>query len=235
MEATKVKGLVIFSQDYKEKDKLVTLLTPIGKIFMLAKGVKNPNAKLKFAAMPFCFAEFVLDKKGEMYILTSAEIIDTFFDVTKDLDKYVAASKILEFANKLAIDEVQKILLLSLKSLKAVAYENTNPKIVLIKYLLELLAILGFKMNFNTCAACSEPLITKIYYDFNSGELVCPACKNTYCREVTKGIYSVLRLINIQSLQSLSSLKFTNDMLDETTNLLFKSYNFKFSINVKNI
>lgn len=235
MEQTKVKGIVIFSQDYKEKDKLVTLLTPIGKLLVLAKGVKNPNAKLKSTTMPFCFADFVLDKKGEMYILTSAEIIDTFFDVTKDYDKYVIASKILEFANRLAIDDTQSILVLSLKTLKMVAYEEVNPKIVLIKHLLELLTILGFKLNFNFCASCKGPLMTKIYYDFSSGELVCPACKNNYCKEISKAVYSVLRLINNQDTISLATLKFANDMLDETIDLLFKSYNFKFSINVKNI
>ncbi len=48
--------------DYLENDKILTLLTAeMGKITAGIKGVKKAGAKLKFAAQPFCFAEYILE------------------------------------------------------------------------------------------------------------------------------------------------------------------------------
>ena len=48
MDLIKVNGIVVKSSDYKDNDKLVTLVTfELGKITCLARGVKKPNAKLK--------------------------------------------------------------------------------------------------------------------------------------------------------------------------------------------
>ena len=56
-----VNGLMLKSADYKENDKILTLLTAEkGKITAGIKGVRKAKAKLKFAAQPFCFAEYVL-------------------------------------------------------------------------------------------------------------------------------------------------------------------------------
>ena len=61
----KVDALVLRSANYRDDDKILTLFTlQQGKVTAAAKGVKKAGAKLKFAAQPFCFAEYVLAKKG---------------------------------------------------------------------------------------------------------------------------------------------------------------------------
>lgn len=62
----KVNALMLRAADYGENDKILTLLTAeYGKISAAIKGVKKPSAKLKFAAQPFCFAEYILaDRKS---------------------------------------------------------------------------------------------------------------------------------------------------------------------------
>ena len=60
----KTDALVLRASDYGENDKIVTLFSlQYGKISAALKGVKKAGAKLKFAAQPFCFAEYVLAKK----------------------------------------------------------------------------------------------------------------------------------------------------------------------------
>ena len=55
----KADALLLRAADYGESDKMVTLLTADrGKIGAALKGVKKAGAKLRFAAQPFCFAEY---------------------------------------------------------------------------------------------------------------------------------------------------------------------------------
>lgn len=230
MDDTKVKGIVLNAQDYKDGDKLITILTPQGKISFVARGVKKTKAKLKPASMPFCFADFVLTQKNTSYILISADVIDSFFDITKDYDAYCIGCKMLELCNKLSQDDCSKLLVLLLKSLKLLSYEKVMPKIVFIKFLVELLTEQGFKLNLEKCASCSSDLMTKIYLDFNSGELVCPACKNMYCQEISKQVFTILRLETNTDFEKISTLKFYDKQCDEVIDVLLKNIKFKFNV-----
>ena len=61
----KVDALVLRTADFGENDKMLTLFSlQRGKLSAAAKGVRKAGAKLRFAAQPFCFAEYVLAEKG---------------------------------------------------------------------------------------------------------------------------------------------------------------------------
>ena len=73
MDNIKVNALMLRATDYLENDKILTLLTAErGKITAGIKGVKKAGAKLKFAAQPFCFAEYILAERGGRYTVTQA-------------------------------------------------------------------------------------------------------------------------------------------------------------------
>ena len=68
-----VNAVMLRASDYNENDKILTLLTAEkGKITAGIKGVKKAAAKLKFAAQPFCFAEYVLSERGGRYTVVKA-------------------------------------------------------------------------------------------------------------------------------------------------------------------
>ena len=51
----RVKGIVLRARDYKESDKILTLLTfEKGKISVKARGAKKAKSKLKAFCQPFC-------------------------------------------------------------------------------------------------------------------------------------------------------------------------------------
>ena len=93
---TKVKAIVLKAIDYKEKDKLLTLFTlEQGKLICSMRGVKAPNAKLKFAKETFCFGEFIIENTKGNNIVTQVEIIDNFFEITQNIDKFYVFDKFL--------------------------------------------------------------------------------------------------------------------------------------------
>ena len=234
---TKVKGIVLASKDYKENDKLLWLLTPLGKLTIVAKGVKKPKAKLKTVAMPFCFGEFVLASKGgEIYTLTSCEVIDSFFDITSDYESFLIGCKMLEIAGLVVKeDNGLDVMLLLLKLLNMVAYDDVNDYIILIKYLTELLSRSGFRLNLDKCSNCGEKFITKVYLDITTGEVLCPACKNATCVDLTINEYTIIRLISTSDNEKLKNLKFDEQILKNIIKILIKNLNNKLNINIKNL
>lgn len=99
MEELKTTGVVVGGEDYGETDKLIRILTPDhGVIVARMRGVKNENAKLKFAAMPFSFCEYVLMKRGSFFSVKTASQCESLFGVTSSPDKYVIGSVMLETA-----------------------------------------------------------------------------------------------------------------------------------------
>lgn len=234
MEDTKVKGLVVMGQDYKETDKLITIVTPQGKKVFVAKGVKSPKAKLKSCVMPFCFGDFVLVERGGRNTLISAEIIDNFFDITSDYDKYVVGCKILEFAQLVCQDnDSSDLLLMLLDNLSNLAYTDVSPKMLLIKFLLKLTGLQGFDINMSNCRHCGKPLGNKVYFDYDSGEVLCDKCRNYYCYELPYKSLDVLR--SIQEAEKLEDLKIDIRTQNELLDLLIKNFNIKFGTKIKNI
>jgi len=180
METIITKGIVLCSYDYKEKDKLVELFSvELGRITAILKGCKAPSAKLKFAFQPFCFAEFSVVKNGKFYQITNACLIDSFFNISADLDKYYLSNVLLEICSVCTAQEEQntKLFLLLANALKNICYDGINPYLVTLKFCTDVLIMSGYKPDFKNCQVCGLAYTNKIYLNLDSGEFTCISCK----------------------------------------------------------
>ena len=138
MDEYKVRGIVLASNDYKEKDILITLFTvELGKIKAVLRGAKQQKAKLKFAGQPFCFADWILVKKGEFFFVTQVDLIDTFYDLTLDYDDFLTASALSEVVIELLKPNIinEALFVKFLTAIKNLIYDNINNNIVFCKFL----------------------------------------------------------------------------------------------------
>ncbi|MDE7296358.1 MAG: DNA repair protein RecO [Clostridia bacterium] len=176
----KTDALVLRAVDYGENDKVVTLLTADrGKIAAGMKGVKKAGAKLKFAAQPFCFAEYVLTARGERNTVISAALHDGFYPLRERLDAYYAAVCVLEACDRLMLGEAEEaeskgLLLAAVRALSEIA--EGDAAFSLVRFLTEALALAGFPLRADTCAVCGKPLGAKLNFDFSDGAFCCPDC-----------------------------------------------------------
>lgn len=152
METEKYQAIVLRSIDYKDNDKLVSLYTlERGKLFASLKGVKKAGAKLKHAGEPFCFGEFMIAGRGSgesaTHVITGLSVTEFFFDIASDIDKFYAGSIILEVLDAAGLfDEGNKDLFLeSLSALKNLAFSGTNRLVVLLRFMLRVLRISGYR------------------------------------------------------------------------------------------
>lgn len=195
MEGIRVNALMLRAVDYGENDKILTLLTAeLGKISAGIKGVKKAGAKLKFAAQPFCFAEYVLSKRGERYTVTNASETESFYEIRTDINKFYAASAVCESANSLTYggEEDNAIFTLAVQALSNIC--NGDECSALIKFLLSALSASGYTIGLDNCSECGSPLTTadKMRFDLNAGTFTCWDCGTGYG---TSGVtYNVLRM-----------------------------------------
>ncbi len=189
-----VNALMLRSVDYNENDKILTLLTAEkGKISAGIKGVKKAAAKLKFAAQPFCFAEYVLAERGGKYTVINASECESFYDLRTDINKFYAASAAAEAANALTFegDECREIFTESVKTMSEIC--RGGESMALIHFLLSALKQSGYGINAENCAQCGSELFgaDRLKFDMDAGSFICVECgKGLGASRVT---YNVLR------------------------------------------
>ena len=69
----------------------------------ITEGGKNKSA---LAVRPFTYGRYELFKGRDSYSLNSGQVIESFYSLGEDLDKYMAGSYVLELTEKLLADDL---------------------------------------------------------------------------------------------------------------------------------
>lgn len=237
MEQIKFTGIVLKSVDYKEKDKLLTIFSlELGKITATLKGVKQDKAKLKFAAMPFCFAEFVATNKNGFLTITECCQIESFYNTISNYSKSVAGFLMLEISCIIMQKQPDERWFLTLMNfLKELEFGNINENIIELKFMLETLNKVGYGLSFDVCSECGLKFVGDVYVNLEMGELECSACASVNSKKLTKQQFAVLKLINETPLNKLSTLKQKADVLVDLIQILKHNLNLRLGTTLKSL
>lgn len=146
----KTQALCLRSTDYGESSKIITLFSAdVGKIGAQVRSVKNPKSKLKQCAMPLCFGEYILHKKGDFYIVTGCTVEESFFNIWTDVHKYSASQIVLEALDKLSESSVPDVqnLVRAVRTLEEINYSGVLPYVYATHFLVELLPQQGINID----------------------------------------------------------------------------------------
>jgi DNA repair protein RecO (recombination protein O) len=235
---TTVKGLILKSTDYKEADKLLTILTlEKGKIYVRARGVKKSTSKLKAFCQSFCFGDFELVTGKSGFVLSGINCIDNFFEITKDLDKFSKASATIEILDKICAENESypQLFIDALKCLKTIAYTTVEPRLVLSKFIIDTLKLEGFCLNLDVCSRCRTPLVSNIYFNLSTGEILCSACRTFESIEIEKSVFSTFKILSQNDYDQLRTIKIPTNILDKTLNVLAQNLSYKYEIKLNSL
>ena len=238
METKIIKGIVLASYDYKEKDKLVELFSvELGKITAILKGCKAPSAKLKFAFQPFCFAEFSVVRSGKFYQITNASLIDSFFNISTDLDTYYLANVMLELVSVATSEEEQnpKLFVLIATTLKYICYDKINPYLVTLKFCVDMLAGIGYSASYTKCSCCGLNYTNKVYLNLDTGEYACLSCKNDNSIVLSHQTFSCIKIANNTDYDRLNSVKISNDVAKDAIKVVCKNLEHRLYKNIRSV
>ncbi|MBO4412978.1 MAG: DNA repair protein RecO [Clostridia bacterium] len=237
MEEIVVHGLVLGGVTYKEKDKILNVYSlEKGIISCKLIGALKSNAKLKNVKEPFCFAELYLtSKNADFYTITSANIIDSFYPITENIENYFYGCAILEILKKVGQQANQPLFLETLKALKAIAYDKIDAKLVLSKYLISIFQAMGYALALDRCAVCGDRFVGKRYFNSASGEIVCFSCKMFNAEEISPLTHATLRIIFETSYENLKNLKLKKEGLNSAFSLLVENFELRFETSLSAI
>ncbi len=228
----KTQAIVIKSSDRKEKDKNILLFSiESGKVWATLRGVKGANAKMKLAQNPFCFAEFVLDDGKAGKIVTGLEVIETFHELSEDVDKFFEASAVLEVLNSMDFSgehERATIFVLLLKTLKTICFSNVKPLYALNKFFLEIFKLSGVPLYTDKCSCCGSKSFDKLYINYVVGELECVSCKNLTSEELSNLTLSTMKILNNTDFVRLNTLKLAQSSELGLLKVLVKNFETRF-------
>ena len=95
MDPFNCRGLIIRSSEYKDKDRLLSVLTADrGLITICAKGVAKPNSSLGCFSMPYMLCDFVVSVSHGYYYLKDASIIESNSKIMESLEQMTVAAHI---------------------------------------------------------------------------------------------------------------------------------------------
>lgn len=156
MGISKTKGIIIAENNMNDFDKMVTILTPNGKIGCAAKGARRPKSLLMAATQFLCFGDYVIYKGGETYSINSCEVIEVFYNLRTDIDKLEYASLITKIINDVTVENqnTYKILQLFLNTLYMLSETDRDMNLVLAIFEMRLASILGFMPIIDQCVNC---------------------------------------------------------------------------------
>ena len=139
-------------------DKMVTILTPSGKIGCAAKGARKPKSLLMAGTQYFCFGEYLIFKSANSYNINSCDTIEVFYNLRTDLDKLNYAVELCKIVENVTYENqnTYRILQLLLNTLYMISETDKNLELIASVFRIRLLCLLGFMPNVKKCTRCDE-------------------------------------------------------------------------------
>ena len=211
----KTEAIVLRSMDLGEADRVLTVLTPrLGKLRVIAKGIRRPRSRLGGGLEPLSDVQLVLAVGRTFDVVTGAALEDPHLGLRNDLHSTAAAWYVAELADRFcegAADSHGAFVLLAqaLAALDAPPGEVAR-EVVARWFELQLLDAMGFRPELGRCLECgAEILPDGNVYSAVAGGLVCPQCAHAALAgaRVSPDALKVLRHLQRSSLTDVLRLR----------------------------
>mgnify|MGYP002869934656 CR=1 FL=1 len=142
-----VNATVLKITEYSESSRILSALSAeYGLIGITCKGVRRGNSRELSGAQPFTFCKYKLFKgKGELYTLVSSELIESFYELSADVDRFMEAGEIAKTVRAVARENFPEPELLSLylNTLFALSYTQKPRNLISAVFAVRLRALMG--------------------------------------------------------------------------------------------
>jgi DNA repair protein RecO (recombination protein O) len=182
-EIFKTDSIVLRSSRWSESSKIVHLFTPDkGYVKVIAKGALQQKSPFRGTLETLNLVEIVVSHKESrgLQLITSASLQNSFQKIRGDLEKTAIAFSIIELIQQLLrthepLREFFECTTLVLSQLNS--SPESDLRIYLWHYMLNLSRSLGFGWDFDQCLSCgSSPSTPFIYLDYENGGIICQKC-----------------------------------------------------------
>lgn len=208
----KTEAIVLKRTNYREADRILMLITPLGKKTALAKAARKEKSKLAGSIEPFTLTEMNLHEgKSEFLIVTGARCKKFYANLLKDLNKLEVASEILKKIMRVSdsVDNPEYFVLT--KECLETLNDGADEEVVLAWFYLNLAKASGEEMNLHFDVE-GKPLKEDEHYVWDSVE---KAMRRDAKGEIGANEIKMLRLIVSAKLALVLRVKEAEEMAPE--------------------
>ncbi len=173
-------ALVLREVNYKEADKLLTVLTPEqGKLTVSARACRRKNSRIAAASQLLVYSEMTLYQFQGRWAIREANTEQLFRTVREDIVKLSLASYFSELTELTTQEDVAtpEVLSLMLNSLYALDRLDKPLELVKAAFELKLMSLSGFAPLLDACAVCGQEPEEPMFH-LGEGVLHCRACRS---------------------------------------------------------
>lgn len=175
---TDTEGIILKQTKILGGRRMVLLFSKkYGKISVGTSINEKGKGKSALAMRPFTYGRYELFKNKDSYNINSAEVRKSYYKIGEDVDKYMNSAYILEFTEKLLIEEQPSPGFFNLLTDFLDVMENRHKKYatLVLGYQIKSLKLLGIMPQMNHCTRCGEKK-NPIYFSIKDGGIICEDC-----------------------------------------------------------
>ncbi len=171
MQEEKTEGIVLRSQDYKERHRIITLFSPHGLISLIVKNISRKNARLLALTTPFSHGEYIFrQNRSDLFRFWDGTVFNDHLDLRQHLKSLQAAGAL---ANAILTSQMMgkpaPALFALYKSYHKQICSFEDPAPLLASFYLKLLKHEGLLSLSPHCARCEKNAAQAL----DSGESFC--------------------------------------------------------------
>lgn len=174
------KALVLREVNYKESDKILTLLAQgQGKRTVKAQGCRRKNSPLAAGAQLLVFSDMTLYDYQDRWALKEASTLEEFRGLRGDIVKLSLGTYFAEAAEAVSEEGVETpgLLSLVLNSLYALDRMDRLPELIKAAFEWKLCCLTGYEPLVDGCVVCGEAEPERPRLNLSEGVLHCERCR----------------------------------------------------------
>ncbi len=234
MSQIKTEAYIFKTVNFNETSRIIQIFSrENGIIPVIIKGAMKGNRAAENFDL-FSKSSFVLYEphSGEMYTYKESNLLDSGIDFSKNIKTYYRVSLIFKIIEKSLpkgspVTEIYELLDRVISKIRKFKGEEFN-KLYVFYFLIKLLEIEGYGLNYGYCSQCKVQFATKAYYSISNSSLLCEKCK-TLANYIPLN-RDILRIIELMTRGELGKLDISLFMKNE--NVIFKILSLSFGKNL---
>jgi DNA repair protein RecO (recombination protein O) len=222
------QGLVIKEMNAGENDRLVTLLTrEYGILKAYVPGAKSIKSKRSPATTLLTYSNFTVNRKNEVFRITEASAITSFFTAGTELEVLSLSQYFCELSYTFVqpMTPNEEFLRLILNSLHFLTKEKKYPPLIKAITEFRIAAISGYMPDLLACKVCGKFEDEIMYFNIENGSLCCGECieQTTGYMAIDAAILSAMRHIALSEFGKLYAFELSKKSADRLS-LLTERY-----------
>lgn len=210
-----VEGIIVNEIDYRDKSKIISVLTNKGLIGMIAKGCKSPKSMLRSCTDKLTYGKFYIKyKENKLSILNNFDSYSNFKNIKSDFNKLGFTMYLLNLSYQVAKENFNENIYYNLVDALKKIDDGINPLVMTNILELKFLTFLGVEPILDRCSICMNQN-NIIGLSTSKCGLVCSNCFQNDML-VDEKVIKLIRLyyyIDIKKIDSFNvDKKFVNDI-----------------------